>query len=123
MGGHFPALPEIRYQLNVEKAEWIIYIIDIGQQEHFEMFFTAAKHAGWLPSGESKCQKQVMLCSVLFLLDESKTRCKEGMIVDWTDEERDNAAEEIGYGDFRGTGDGEGETEAARGKRQKRTRH
>lgn len=24
-----------------------------------------------------------------------------GMIVDWTDKERDNAAEEIGYGDVR----------------------
>ena len=26
----------------MEKAEWIIYIIDIGQQDHFEMFFTVS---------------------------------------------------------------------------------
>lgn len=28
-----------RYRLNVEKAEWIIYVTDVGQQQHFDMFF------------------------------------------------------------------------------------
>lgn len=55
------------------------------------LLFQAAKHAGWLPSGESKCQKQVMLCSVLFLLDESKTRCKEG------NKEQENLALRVVY--------------------------
>lgn len=29
-----------RYRLNEEKAEWIIYVTDVGQQQHFDMFFT-----------------------------------------------------------------------------------
>lgn len=28
-----------RYRLNEEKAEWIIYVTDVGQQQHFDMFF------------------------------------------------------------------------------------
>jgi len=31
-----------RYRLNVEKAEWIIYVTDVGQQQHFEMFFNVS---------------------------------------------------------------------------------
>lgn len=29
-----------RYRLNEEKAEWIIYVTDIGQQQHFDMVFS-----------------------------------------------------------------------------------
>lgn len=32
-------LEPCRYRLNEEKAEWIIYLTDVGQQQHFEMFF------------------------------------------------------------------------------------
>lgn len=28
-----------RYRLTEEKAEWIIYVTDVGQQQHFDMFF------------------------------------------------------------------------------------
>ena len=31
-----------RYRLNEEKAEWIIYLTDVGQREHFEMLFTVS---------------------------------------------------------------------------------
>lgn len=31
-----------RYRLNEEKADWIIYITDVGQREHFEMFFAVS---------------------------------------------------------------------------------
>jgi hypothetical protein len=27
--------------MNDEKAEWIIYVTDVGQQKHFDMFFKA----------------------------------------------------------------------------------
>jgi hypothetical protein len=33
-----------RYRLNVEKAEWIIYVTDVGQSQHFEMFFAVCAH-------------------------------------------------------------------------------
>lgn len=28
-----------RYRLNEEKAEWVIYVTDVGQQQHFDMVF------------------------------------------------------------------------------------
>ena len=28
-----------RYRLNEEKAEWMIYVTDVGQQQHFDMVF------------------------------------------------------------------------------------
>jgi hypothetical protein len=31
-----------RYRLNVEQAEWIIYVTDVGQQQHFDMFFSVS---------------------------------------------------------------------------------
>uniref|UniRef100_A0A8R7NZV7 arginine--tRNA ligase n=1 Tax=Triticum urartu TaxID=4572 RepID=A0A8R7NZV7_TRIUA len=34
-------LAALWYRLNVEKAEWIIYVTDVGQQQHFDMFFKA----------------------------------------------------------------------------------
>jgi arginyl-tRNA synthetase len=31
-----------RYRLNVEQAEWIIYVTDVGQQQHFDMVFSVS---------------------------------------------------------------------------------
>jgi uncharacterized protein YmfQ (DUF2313 family) len=28
-----------RYRLNEEAAQWIIYVTDVGQSQHFDMFF------------------------------------------------------------------------------------
>lgn len=33
-----------RYRLNEEKAEWIIYVTDVGQQLHFDMVFSVCIH-------------------------------------------------------------------------------
>ncbi|CAN6541058.1 unnamed protein product [Malus baccata var. baccata] len=43
-------LAALWYRLNEEKADWIIYVTDVGQQQHFNMFFEVAKRAGWLPT-------------------------------------------------------------------------
>ncbi|KAF3498664.1 hypothetical protein DY000_02054360 [Brassica cretica] len=40
------------YRLNEEKAEWIIYVTDFSQKQHFDMFFKAARKAGWLPDSD-----------------------------------------------------------------------
>ncbi|GJW74520.1 zinc finger, CCHC-type containing protein [Tanacetum coccineum] len=45
------------YRLNVEKAELIVYVADVAQREDFDMFFTAAKLAGWLPTKEGEYLK------------------------------------------------------------------
>uniref|UniRef100_A0A0D9Y3I7 arginine--tRNA ligase n=1 Tax=Oryza glumipatula TaxID=40148 RepID=A0A0D9Y3I7_9ORYZ len=108
-------LAALWYRLNVEKAEWIIYVTD------------AAKMAGWLPEQNEKkypkashvgfglvlgsdgkrfrtrCSEVVRLVD---LLDEAKARSKaqlikrftgNGQIADWTDDELDRTSEAIGY--------------------------
>lgn len=39
-----------RYRVNEEKAEWVIYVTDVGQAQHFDMFLKATRMAGWLPA-------------------------------------------------------------------------
>ena len=41
-------LAGIKYRLTVENADWLIYVTDSGQYEHFKRIFETAKQAGWL---------------------------------------------------------------------------
>ncbi|XP_027071490.1 arginine--tRNA ligase, cytoplasmic-like isoform X1 [Coffea eugenioides] len=116
-------LAALWYRLNEEKAEWIIYVTDVGQREHFEMFFAAARQAGWLPAEEDKYPKvshvgfglvlgedgkrfrtrATEVVKLVDLLDEAKNRCKAALIErgkaeKWTGEELEQTAEAIGYG-------------------------
>ncbi|CAA0841172.1 Arginyl-tRNA synthetase- class Ic [Striga hermonthica] len=116
-------LAALWYRLNEEKAEWMIYVTDVGQREHFEMFFTAAKRAGWLPSEDNKYPKvshvgfglvlgedgkrfrtrSTETVKLVDLLDEAKSKCKAALIErgkdkEWTEEELDKTAEAVGYG-------------------------
>lgn len=43
----------IKQRVQDEKADWIIYVTDIGQSTHFEMVFAAARRAGYLPPKDS----------------------------------------------------------------------
>ena len=36
----------IRYRINVKKADWIVYITDLGQEFHFKLIFEGAKICG-----------------------------------------------------------------------------
>ena len=40
----------VRQRLTEEKADWIIYVTDVGQSQHFKAVFKAARMAGWLPA-------------------------------------------------------------------------
>ncbi|ESQ54659.1 hypothetical protein EUTSA_v10024637mg [Eutrema salsugineum] len=116
-------LTALWYRLNEEKAEWIIYVTDVGQQQHFNMFFKAARKAGWLPDsdktyprvdhvgfglvlGEDNKRFRTRSSEVVRLvdlLDEAKTRSKTALIErgkdkEWTPEELDQTAEAVGYG-------------------------
>ncbi|KAG7589105.1 DALR anticodon binding [Arabidopsis suecica] len=116
-------LTALWYRLNEEKAEWIIYLTDLGQQQHFHMFFKAARKAGWLPDDDktyprvnhvgfglvlgadnkrfrTRANEVVRLVD---LLDEAKDRSKAALIErgkdkEWTPEELDQIAEAVGYG-------------------------
>jgi arginyl-tRNA synthetase len=39
----------IKQRVQDEKADWVIYVTDIGQAQHFDMVFKAARRAGYLP--------------------------------------------------------------------------
>ncbi|KAI0496816.1 hypothetical protein KFK09_023140 [Dendrobium nobile] len=121
-------LAALWYRLNVEKAEWIIYITDVGQSQHFDMVFSAARRAGWLPDAKSILYPKTNhvgfglvlgsdgkrfrtrsseVVRLVELLDEAKSRCKaelvkrledNGKLKEWTDEELENTAEAVGYG-------------------------
>nr|GLL20621.1 arginine--tRNA ligase, cytoplasmic-like isoform X1 [Ipomoea trifida] len=116
-------LTAIWYRLNEEKAEWMIYVTDVGQREHFEMVFAAAKLAGWFPSDENAYPKashvgfglvlgedgkrfrtrSTEVVKLIDLLDEAKSRCKTALIergkaAEWTEEELEQTAEAVGYG-------------------------
>ncbi|KAI5021909.1 hypothetical protein ZWY2020_058639 [Hordeum vulgare] len=121
-------LAALWYRLNVEKAEWIIYVTDVGQQQHFDMFFKAARMAGWLPDPKEKKfpktshvgfglvlgadgkrfrTRSTEVVRLGDLLDEAKSRSKSellqrltenGKIVDWTDEELEKTSKAVGYG-------------------------
>lgn len=41
-------LAAIRHRIYIEKANRIIYVVDVGQSLHFQMIFAAAEKAGWL---------------------------------------------------------------------------
>jgi arginyl-tRNA synthetase len=38
----------IKHRIEVEKADRIVYVTDMGQGQHFQMIFKAAEKAGWL---------------------------------------------------------------------------
>ncbi|CAK8533912.1 unnamed protein product [Lathyrus sativus] len=111
------------YRLNEEKHEWIVYVTDIGQQQHFDMLFKAFRRAGWLPHNENaypKCthigfglvlgddgkrfrSRSSEVVRLVDLLDEAKRRCKTAILErettnDWSEEEIEKTSEAIGYG-------------------------
>lgn len=111
------------YRLNEEKAEVMVYVTDVGQSQHFDMVFKAAKRAGWLPEDESQLPRarhvgfglvlgadgkrfrtrSTEVVRLVDLLDEAKDRSKQGLVErgregEWSAEELEEAAEALGYG-------------------------
>ncbi len=43
-------LAGLKHRAEVERAERMVYVTDIRQQQHFEMVFQAARLAGWVPA-------------------------------------------------------------------------
>jgi len=37
----------LRHRLNEEKADWLVYVVDAGQGDHFRTIFRAAESVGW----------------------------------------------------------------------------
>ena len=45
-------LAAMRHRIKDVRADWIIYVTDMGQSRHFEAVFDAAKRANWLNEGQ-----------------------------------------------------------------------
>ncbi|XP_010414534.1 PREDICTED: arginine--tRNA ligase, chloroplastic/mitochondrial-like [Camelina sativa] len=113
----------LRYRLNEEKADWIIYVTDAGQREHFVKLFKAARKAGWLPTNDTTYPRASHVgfgavlggdgrrfnshyaetFSLVGLLDVAKYYSKRALIErgkdkEWTPKELDETAEAVGYG-------------------------
>ncbi|CAH8337006.1 unnamed protein product [Eruca vesicaria subsp. sativa] len=109
-------LTALWYRLNEEKAEWIVYLTDAGQHQHFSMFFKglgngymnqAARKAGWLPEsdktyprvdhvgfglvkrndGKPFKTRSSKVVRLVDLLDEAKTRGKAALVERGKDKE------------------------------------
>lgn len=43
----------LKHRIHSEHADWIIYVTDVGQQQHFDLVFAAAKKAGYVPDNRN----------------------------------------------------------------------
>jgi arginyl-tRNA synthetase len=109
----------IKQRIEKEKADWIIYVTDVGQAQHFDMVFAAAKKAGYMPTdrhiridhvgfglvlgedGKKFRSRSGDVVRLVELLDEAKERCistiKERR-PDISDDELEAASSAMGYG-------------------------
>lgn len=46
----------IKNRLFEEKADWILYVVDVGQSEHFKLIFSAARDLGWYKAEEKRVE-------------------------------------------------------------------
>ncbi|KAF1744490.1 hypothetical protein MXB_2162 [Myxobolus squamalis] len=109
----------LKYRIFEEKADWIIYIVDIGQQDHFSTIFklgqmmtwydpsiTRVEHIGFgLVTGENRKKFKTRsgdTIKLTDLLDEGVSRSKaklleRGLGDRFSNEEIDKISESVGY--------------------------
>ncbi|KAI5005657.1 hypothetical protein ZWY2020_032900 [Hordeum vulgare] len=94
-------LSALWYRLNVEMAEWIIYVTDVGQQQHFHSFFSAARMAGWLPDQKEEKYPRASHVGFGFVLGTDglrfRTRSSDGAVrlVDLLDEAKSQSLAQL----------------------------
>jgi arginyl-tRNA synthetase len=89
-------LAAIYHRLFVMRADWVVYITDMGQELHFYMIFDAAMQAGWHRPPTTRCDH--MGFGVVQGEDKKKFKTRSGdvvRLVDLFDEAVARAAEEI----------------------------
>ncbi|CAG9538729.1 unnamed protein product [Cercopithifilaria johnstoni] len=65
-------LAALKYRLFVDKADWIIYVVDAGQSLHFELLYAAGQKLGWY----SPTEKRVEFVGFGLVLSEDKKKFK-----------------------------------------------
>merc|ERR1719316_2232243 len=89
-------LAAVYHRLFVMRADWIIYITDMGQELHFHMIFDAAMQAGWHRPPATRCDH--MGFGVVQGEDKKKFKTRSGETVklsDLLDEAVERALTEI----------------------------
>ncbi|KDD75315.1 class I (R) tRNA synthetase [Helicosporidium sp. ATCC 50920] len=87
----------IHQRIHEEKADWLVYITDVGQEPHFALVFAAARMAGYMPEDRPL---RIDHLGFGFVLGEDgkKFRTRSGdtvRLVELLDEARDRAARTI----------------------------
>jgi len=110
----------INYRIKHLKADWLIYVTDVGQRTHFDMIFDAARDAGWVgktqldhvgfgvvcgPDGKRIKSRAGVAIRLVELLDEAVTRMeatlnerKSAGKTDLSEDDIKAASIHIGYG-------------------------
>jgi arginyl-tRNA synthetase len=113
-------LAAIRHRVFDCKADWVIYVVDNGQELHFKLLFEAAKKAGWTKAvrmdhtgfgvvtgedGKKFKTRSGDTVRLVDLLDEARDRSKEALKLRQaegkcvlSDAEIDTTSERLGYG-------------------------
>jgi len=76
-------LAAIYHRLLVMRADWVVYITDLGQESHFHMIFDAAEQAGWCRPGVARVDH--MGFGVVQGEDKKKFKTRSGETVRLTD--------------------------------------
>ncbi|XP_054288013.1 arginine--tRNA ligase, cytoplasmic-like [Macrosteles quadrilineatus] len=66
----------IRYRIEESKADWIIYVVDMGQATHFQVLTSCAEKAGWLDP--SKVRVDFVGFGVVLGEDKKKFKTRSG---------------------------------------------
>eukprot|EP00931_Biecheleriopsis_adriatica_P004295 TRINITY_DN105991_c0_g1_i1.p1 TRINITY_DN105991_c0_g1~~TRINITY_DN105991_c0_g1_i1.p1 ORF type:complete len:586 (+),score=152.21 TRINITY_DN105991_c0_g1_i1:70-1827(+) len=89
-------LAAIYHRLFMMRADWIVYVTDLGQELHFHMIFDAAEQAGWHKPPLTRCDH--MGFGVVQGEDKKKFKTRSGetvKLVDLLDEAVERAGVEI----------------------------
>ncbi|KAG1668005.1 Arginine--tRNA ligase, cytoplasmic [Nymphon striatum] len=69
-------LATIRHRIQVEKADWLLYVVDAGQAEHFNTIFPCAEKIGWYDP--SKVRVNHVTFGVVLGEDKKKFKTRSG---------------------------------------------
>jgi len=106
-------LAALKYRVTEDKADWIIYVTDVGQNQHFQQLFGAAKKINLLADGirvdhvafglvlgddgQKFKTRSGSVVRLVDLLDEAKARCRAAIKERWDERGEEISEEDLEY--------------------------